>query len=60
MPAVGNRGPSRYAVRHHLALHFADVAAALARVDGHPRIGRGVQLAIRFTALTAARRAELR
>ena len=52
--------PKAAAVRHHRALHFSDVAAALARVDGHPRIGRGVQLAIRFGVLTAARQAEVR
>ena len=46
--------------RHHPALHFSDVAAALAKVDGHPRIARGVQLAIRFGVLTAARQAEVR
>ena len=40
--------PKAAAVRHHRALHFSDVAAALAKVDGHPRIGRVVQLAIRF------------
>ena len=52
--------PKAAAVRHHRALHFSDVAEALARVDGHPRIGRGVQLAIRFGVLTAARQAEVR
>ncbi len=52
--------PKAAAVRHHRALHFADVAAALARVDGHPRIGRGVQLAVQFGVLTAARQAEVR
>ena len=52
--------PKAGAVRHHPALHFADVAAALARVDAHPRIARWVQLAIRFAALTAARQAEVR
>ena len=52
--------PKAAAVRHHRALHFSDVAAALARVDGHPRIGRGVQLAVRFGVLTAARQAEVR
>ena len=52
--------PKAAAVRHHQALHFSDVASALARVDGHPRIGRVVQLAIRFAVLTAARQAEVR
>ena len=52
--------PKGAAVRHHRALHFSDVAEALARVDGHPRIGRIVQLAIRFGVLTAARQAEVR
>ncbi len=28
--------PKAAAVRHHRALHFSDVADALARVDGHP------------------------
>ena len=37
--------PKAAAVRHHRALHFADVAAALRKVDGHPRIARWVQLA---------------
>ena len=52
--------PKAAAVRHHRALHFSDVAAALARVGGHPRVGRVVQLAIRFGVLTAARQAEVR
>ena len=52
--------PKAAAVRHHPALHFADVAEALAKVDGHPRIARTVQLAIRFGVLTAARQAEVR
>ena len=52
--------PRAAAVRHHRALHFSDVAAALSRVDGHPRIGRAIQLAIRFGVLTAARQAEVR
>ena len=52
--------PKAAAVRHHRALHFSDVASALARVDGHPRVGRVVQLAIRFGVLTAARQAEVR
>ena len=52
--------PKAAAVRHHRALLFSDVAAALARVDAHPRIGRGVQLAVRFGVLTAARQAEVR
>jgi len=52
--------PKAAAVRHHRALHFSDVASALDRVDGHPRIGRTVQLAIRFGVLTAARPAEVR
>ena len=33
--------PKAAAVRHHRALHFSDVAAAPARVDGHRRIGCG-------------------
>ena len=52
--------PKAAAVRHHRALHFADVATALRQVDGHPRIARCVQLAIRFGVLTAARQAEVR
>ena len=52
--------PKAAAVRHHRALHFSDVAAALDKVDGHPRIARTVQLAIRFGVLTAARQAEVR
>ena len=52
--------PKAAVVRHHRALHFADVAAALSRVDAHPRIARGVQLAVRFGVLTAARQAEVR
>ena len=52
--------PKAAAVRHHRALHFADVAEALGRVDAHPRIARTVQLAIRFGVLTAARQAEVR
>ena len=52
--------PKAAAVRHHRALHFADVAGALRKVDAHPRIARGVQLAIRFGVLTAARQAEVR
>ena len=52
--------PKAAAVRHHRALHFSDVAAALSRVDAHPRIGRGVRLAVRFGVLTAARQAEVR
>ena len=52
--------PKAAAVRHHRALHFSDVAAALGKVDAHPRIARSVQLAIRFGVLTAARQAEVR
>ena len=52
--------PKAGAVRHHRAPHFSDIAAALARVDGHPRVGRVVQLAIRYGVLTAARQAEVR
>ena len=52
--------PKAAAVRHHPALHFADVAEALAKVDGHPRIARTIQLAVRFGVLTAARQAEVR
>ena len=52
--------PKAAAVRHHRALHFSDVAAALVKVDGHPRISRMVQLALRFGVLTAARQAEVR
>ena len=52
--------PKAAEVRHHRALHFSDVASALARVDGHPRIGRAVQLAIRFAVMTAARQGEVR
>ena len=52
--------PKAAAVRHHPALHFADVPEALGKVDAHPRIARGVQLAIRFGVLTAARQAEVR
>ena len=52
--------PKAAAVRHHRALHFSDVAAALCKVDGHPRISRMVQLALRFGVLTAARGVEVR
>ena len=52
--------PKAAEVRHRRALHFSDVAAALARVDGRPRIGRVVQLAIRFGVLTAVRQGEVR
>ncbi len=52
--------PKAAAVRHHPALHFADVADALAKVEAHPRIPRGLQLALRFGVLTAARQAEVR
>ena len=52
--------PKAAAVRHHRALHFSDVAAALRKVDGHPRISRMVQLALRFGVLTAARGVEVR
>ena len=52
--------PKAAAVRHHRALHFADVAEALRKVDAHPRVARTVQLAIRFGVLTAARQAEVR
>lgn len=36
------------------------MAEALGKVDGHPRVARSVQLAIRFGVLTAARQAEVR
>ena len=52
--------PKAAAVRHHRALHFADVAEALRKVDAHAGIGREVQLAIRFGVLTGARQAEVR
>ena len=52
--------PKAAAVRHHRALHFSDVAAALRKVDGHARISRMVQLALRFGVLTAARGVEVR
>ena len=52
--------PKAAAVRHHPALHFADVADALRKMNAHPRIARSVQLAIRFGLLTAARQAEVR
>ena len=58
--AVTRSLPKAAAVRHHRALHFSDVPAALAGVDGHPRIRPRVQRAIRFIALTAARGAEVR
>ena len=54
------RSLPKAAVRHHPALHFADVADALAKVDAHPRIARGLKLARRFGVLTAARQAEVR
>ena len=60
METVMRSLPKAAAVRHHRALHFSDVAAALSRVDAHPRIARGVQLAVRFGVLTAARQAEVR
>ena len=52
--------PKAAAVRHHRAPHFSDAAAALARVDGHARISRTVQLALRFGVLTAPRGVEVR
>ncbi len=55
METVMRSLPKAGAVRHHPALHFADVAAAPARVDAHQRIARSLQLAIRFAALTVAR-----
>jgi len=58
--AVTRTLPKAAAVRHHQALHFSDVGAALAAVDGHPRIKPAVQLAIKFIALTAARGVEVR
>ena len=39
---------------------LSKAAAALRKVDGHPRIARWMQLAIRFGVLTAARQAEVR
>ena len=47
------------AVQRHRARHFSDVAAALVRVDGHPRIGRSVQFAVRVRVLTAARQVQV-
>ena len=51
--------PKAAAVRHLQAALLGRGGGA-GQVDGHPRIGRGVQLAIRFGVLTAARQAEVR
>ena len=45
--------------RHHDALHFSDVGAALAKIDA-TRCAPSTKRAIRFTALTAARQIEVR
>ena len=45
------------AVRHHAALHYSEVGAALRRIDSGKSFAK---LAVRLTVLTAARQAEIR
>ena len=45
------------AIRHHAALHFSEVGAALRRIDSGTSFAK---LAVRLTVLTAARQAEIR
>ncbi len=45
------------AVKHHTALHYSEVGAALRRIDSGPSLAK---LAVRLTVLTAARQAEIR
>ena len=45
------------AVKHHAALHYSEVGAALRRIDSGASLAK---LAVRLTVLTAARQAEIR
>ena len=45
------------AVKHHEALHYSEVGAALRRIDSGTSLAK---LAVRLTVLTAARQAEIR
>ena len=45
------------AVKHHAALHYSEVGAALRRIDSGASLAK---LAVRLTVLTAARQAEVR
>jgi len=45
------------AVKHHAALHYSEVGAALRRIDSGTSLAK---LAVRLTVLTAARQAEIR
>ena len=45
------------AVKHHAALHFSEVGAAMRRIDSGTSLAK---LAVRFIVLTAARQAEVR
>ena len=45
--------------KHYLALHFSEVADALARIDA-TNCAPATKRAIRFTALTASRQVEVR
>ena len=45
------------AVKHHAALHYAEVGAALRRIESGTSLAK---LAVRFIVLTAARQAEVR
>ena len=45
------------AIKHHAALHYSEVGAALRRIDSDTSLAK---LAVRFTVLTAARQAEIR
>ena len=45
------------AVKHHAALHYSEVGAALRRIDSGTSFAK---LAVRLTVLTAARQAEIR
>ena len=45
------------AIKHHAALHFSEVGAALRRIDSGTSFAK---LAVRLTVLTAARQAEIR
>ena len=58
--AVRRALPKRTAgPRHHDALHWSEVGAALDRIDG-TRCAASTKRALRFTALTAARQVEVR
>ena len=46
-------------MKHHKALHFSEMAEALAKVDA-TRCSKGIKLGVRFMVLTAARPCEVR